>query len=160
MTLITGVHWDLQDWKYISHWLENNLEEVLKCCLCCQRWLLPHWQWLYLLSGPALHLRVGELVFLMRKALSNLPPIFSGNVSADVSGSFFTLPMTQRPFSAAVLISTFKNACHVWQEKTNKITATLTWKLLGKSTFRFWQIFGDHTVCLWASKKVHSAVYF
>lgn len=69
----------------------------------------------------------------MRKALSNLPPIFSGDVSTDVSGSFFTLPMTQRPLSTAFLISPFKNACDVAQEMMNKITATLTWKLLKKN---------------------------
>lgn len=85
-------------------------------------------QWLYLLSGPALYLRVGELVFIKRKAPSNLPPIFSGNVNTDVSGSFFTLPMTQRPLSTASWIPPFKSACDVGQEQM-KITAALTWKL-------------------------------
>lgn len=89
-------------------------------------------QWLYLLSGPALYLRVGELVFIKRKAPSNLPPIFSGNVNTDVSGSFFTLAMTQRPLSTASWIPLFKSACDVGQEQM-KITAALTWKL----TFSF-----------------------
>lgn len=113
-----------------------------KCrCLWCYRWLLSHWQWLYLLSGPVLHLRVGELVFLMRKSLSNLPPVLSGNVSTDVSGSFFTLPVTQRPLSNAFLISPFKKACDAGHEEVNEINSAV--KAFGISCIlpNIWQLF-------------------
>lgn len=103
------------DWKYPLA-LAGRKYSRGSADVCSVWWLLPHWQWLYLLSSPALRLSVGELVFLMRKALSNLPPILSAHVSTDVSGSFFTLPMTQRPLTGAFVISPFRNACDVGQE--------------------------------------------
>lgn len=77
----------------------------------------------------------------MRKSLSNLPPVLSGNVSTDVSGSFFTLPVTQRPLSNAFLISPFKKACDAGHEEVNEINSAV--KAFGISCIlpNIWQLF-------------------
>lgn len=77
----------------------------------------------------------------MRKSLSNLPPVLSGNVSTDVSGSFFTLPVTQRPLSNAFLISPFKKACDAGHEEVNEINIAV--KAFGISCIlpNIWQLF-------------------
>ena len=120
----------------------------------CYHRHLPQWRWLYLLSGPALYLRVGERVFLMRKALSNLPPIFWGTVSTDVSGSFFTLPMTQRPL-CCLLDSSFQKSLWWWTVGGDQDNCHR-----GEIYIQVWKVFFNHTVSLQFSKKVCMDVYF
>lgn len=98
----------------------------------------------------------------MRKSLSNLPPVLSGNVSTDVSGSFFTLPVTRRPLSNAFLISPFKKACDAGHEEVNEINIAV--KAFGISCIlpNIWQLF---LIPNWTSERfiylfIHSLFLF